>query len=177
VSGGNGASHVEVTPGHYCQDGKRFDRVEAEQQHLKAVDEQQEEAILQLAGEVSQARKATETVAERVGALRPDGTATPSSLTFLVLNLGTAVTKLAHQLDRTRDSVHHLEDESERTQVQSREELVQRARDAELALATARKSSVPPKASWQREAIKIALWATVGGGLLTTIQQILELFK
>lgn len=173
MAAGNGSSHVEPPEGYYCGDGERFKRIEDEQAHLKAIDEQQEESILLLAGEVSQARKAADLVAERVGYMHPDGTATPRSLTSLVLSLTDEVTKLHHSLDRTRDSVAHIEGETEITRVQSREQLVERARKAE---ADARKS-VPSKGSWKAEAVRVLVYLTIGGGLVTTIQQIVELFQ
>lgn len=170
MAGGNGSGHVEPAEGYYCGDGERLKRIEDEQAHLKAIDEQQEEAILQLAGEVSQARKAADLVAERVGYMHPDGTATPRSLTSLVLSLTGEVTKLSNKLDRTQDCVAHLEDESEVTRIQSREQLVERARVAEA-------KAGKPKSSWKAELAKVLVWATIGGGLVSTIHQIVEVFK
>lgn len=77
----------------------------------------------------------------RIGHILPDGAATPHSLTSLTLDLGAQMVVLNQRLNMLSPKIDALEDESEKTSVQSRRELIERARTAERQL-TARAARV-----------------------------------
>ena len=171
MSGGNGGTQVvreEPDPGTYCDQGERFDRIDARldqgsdrfREILTRLDAH-DEVHGRILGELADARKAIGRVANPV-------TGEPASgLTGLVVTLTDRVNELAPRVD-------DLEEESEITQTQSREELVARAREAEAKVARMRSTPPPRRFTARQWAMIIGSTAAGIGAVVHTVLEVLR---
>jgi DNA anti-recombination protein RmuC len=113
---GNGKAVDEV--GHFCRRGERIRDLEDQHSNIS-------EELIKLSN--------------RIGAILPDGAASPHSLTSLVMDLGARMVSLNHRLNSIAPKIEEIEEERETTQIQTRAELVNRAHRVERELEEVKK--------------------------------------
>lgn len=113
IEGGNGKATEAPCEGNWCQRGTLLRSIQEEQSSVA-------EELVRLSN--------------RIGVIMPDGAATPHSLTSLVLDLGGQMATFNQRLNSIAPKVDRVIEESENTKIQSRTELIERARRAEQQL-------------------------------------------
>lgn len=165
ATGTNGA---RPPSNHPCIQKSTIAHLTDEAQHAKARDDKQDEAILALIGNVN-------TLSTRIGEVRHDGTGTDGSLTKLVLCMGSKLDEIRTEIGSMRPKLDSVVEESEATQMMSREELVRRSHEAEAKLATIEAEEKKANREWKASVIKAILLLAAGGGGVTLCKQVFDL--